>query len=276
MRLLSDLLGLPVVDADGRTRGRICDLTTRLGTSHPVVTGLLVAVGHRDTRAIPWEAVNLAGTRVELSQPPGRRASRRRSDRAGLRRDSAGPRSSRHPDHRPEPTPGRPGGRRRVGGSAGLGSRGGRCRGGRPTRRSPPWTALARASLSGAGGRLRRSPSHVVTGTRCTGASDDRAVAPVGRTRTRRPGHASRPGERDRCARRGGSGPGSPSRRCRSPSRQGPSAVSHEAEPDRLVDRDFAEVPRRRRQECDVPCASSSARTVFEAPRVAPALPSAR
>ena len=70
MRLLSDLLGLPVVDADGRTRGRICDLTIRLGSSHPVVTGLLVAVRHRDTRAIPWEAVSLAGTRVELSQPP--------------------------------------------------------------------------------------------------------------------------------------------------------------------------------------------------------------
>jgi sporulation protein YlmC with PRC-barrel domain len=70
MRLLSDLLGLPVVDSDGRARGHINDLITRLRAPHPVVTGLLVAVSHRDTRAIPWETVNLAGTRVELSQPP--------------------------------------------------------------------------------------------------------------------------------------------------------------------------------------------------------------
>jgi hypothetical protein len=67
VRLLSDLLGLAVVDADGCTRGRIYDLTTRLGSSHPVVTGLLVAVGHGETRAVPWETVSFAGTRVELS-----------------------------------------------------------------------------------------------------------------------------------------------------------------------------------------------------------------
>jgi hypothetical protein len=70
MRLLSDLLGLPVVESGGRVHGHICDLTIGLGTSHPVVTGLLVAVGHRDTQAIPWGTVSLSGTGVQLSLPP--------------------------------------------------------------------------------------------------------------------------------------------------------------------------------------------------------------
>ena len=65
MRLLSDLLGLPVVSSDGRGLGHVHDLTVRLITSHPKVAGVLVDAGPRRTLLLAGTlTATVAETRV--------------------------------------------------------------------------------------------------------------------------------------------------------------------------------------------------------------------
>jgi magnesium transporter len=76
----SDLLGLPVLGADGRRRGRVADLVAATGEAYPPIEGLILQ-GPSGRRQVPWSAVErLAAGAIALKdgaeevpppEPPG-------------------------------------------------------------------------------------------------------------------------------------------------------------------------------------------------------------
>lgn len=67
MRLLSDLLGLPLVDSDGRIRGHVHDLTVPLVAPHPRVAGVVIDADHRRTLLLAWSTVTVAAANVRIT-----------------------------------------------------------------------------------------------------------------------------------------------------------------------------------------------------------------
>lgn len=72
MPFFSQLAGLPVVDPQGQSQGKIADILVSGNGQYPVVTALAVRGGRRDeTALVPWEQVLSFDTTVVLRAPKG-------------------------------------------------------------------------------------------------------------------------------------------------------------------------------------------------------------